>query len=192
MAFATASDLAAYLQTDVDTATANLLLDLATGAIQSATGQTIERVEDDEVTLRPSPGKPLVLPQRPADDPTVVEVDGDVVTDFTVITDGLGRTALHRLEGWVSYDLVTNAPQRVSVTYSHGYDAIPAEIKRVCLQVAGRGYRNPEGLRSETVGSESYTYATETIAGVDLTDAEVQACRHVLGLPVVGVVSLYR
>jgi hypothetical protein len=169
MAFATAAELASYLQMSVDTASAELVLDLASGAIRAATGQTIDRVTNNAAKVRAPRGYELVLPQRPADAPTLVKVGGVAVTDYSVDTDTAGRTVLWRASGWLANDLITGAPMRVEVTYSHGYATIPSEVKRVCLQAAGRGYRNPEGLRSETIGAESYTYATETNAAVDLT-----------------------
>jgi hypothetical protein len=47
----------------------------------------------------------------------------------------------------------------------------PDDIKAVVLAIAGRVVSNPNDIRQETVGSESLTYATETI-GVQLTAFE--------------------
>lgn len=197
MTFATASDLASYLQQDVDTATAELLLDLATGAIQSATGQTVEQVTDDAVTVAAPSGEKLVLPERPASTPTLVKVDGSAVTDYyaDVPDDPLEPTVLYRPGGWEAWDSVTGTLLRVEVTYTHGYATIPAEIKGICLDVAARAYRNPEGLRSRERAVDDYresdTYATETVGGsVMLSPSEVRAARRALGLPSARAVSL--
>lgn len=184
--FATPADLASYLQVpSVDTYTAQLLLDLASGQIRSVTGQTIDRVTDDAVSLPAPEGNYLTLPQRPASEPTVVEIDGDTV-DFT-FDSRLGR--LYAEGGWRSYGL-DGSLFPVSVTYTHGYTTVPSEVKRVCLQAAARAFRNPEGLRSEATGTESYTYATETLAAVDLTDAEIAAVRRAVNVPLVGVARI--
>lgn len=191
MAFATAADLASYLQAaQVDTYTAELVLDMASDAIKTTTRQTVERVTDDTVLLPAPAGDALVLPDIPADAPSAVLVGGTAVTDYYVDTDRYGRTTLVRPAGWQAWDATTGTLRRVSVTYSHGYDPVPGEIKRVCLQAAARAYRNPEGLRSETTGSESYTYATETVQAVDLTDDEVKAVRRAVGYPAAVSVPL--
>lgn len=103
MALYTLEEFASYVQSDVDTATALLLRDLATGAIGAATGLVV----DD-----------------------------------------------------------TNS-----------------ELKRIALQAASRAYRNPGGLRQETIGSESYTYAAETVANeVALTPQEKREARRAVGI----------
>lgn len=188
--FATAAELASFLQVpEVDTYTAELLLDAASAAIRLTAGQAVDEVTDDTVTLHAPYGPELRLPQRPASEPTVVEVAGETVTDWSF--DGVDT--LYRPSGWRAYDTVTGAPLRVSVTYTHGYASadVPAELKRICLQAAGRAMVNPSGLRSETIGSESYTYATETaVQSVDLTEQEIKAVRQALGVRSVGSVYL--
>lgn len=49
----------------------------------------------------------------------------------------------------------------------------PDDVKAVVLAVASRVVGNPNDIRQETVGSESLTYAAETI-GVQLTIAELR------------------
>lgn len=191
MAFATASDLAAYLQrsglTAAQTATAELLLDLATAALQAAVGQRVELVTDDVLLLDAPTGAVLTIPERPALAPSLVRVEGVAVTDFTasVPTSPLRPTTLYRSSGWQAYDDTTGAPLPVEVTVTHGYSTIPSELKRLCLQAAGRAFRNPEGLRSETIGAESYVYAVPAsgdVPDVGLTRSEVRQARRALGL----------
>lgn len=49
----------------------------------------------------------------------------------------------------------------------------PDDVRAVVLAVASRVFGNPNDFRQETVGSESLTYASETI-GVQLTFAELR------------------
>lgn len=179
--FALAADLASYLQatfTTAQTATATLLLTLASDEIRSVTGQEVDRVTDDAVELDAPADRELVLPQRPADEPTLVKVDGIAVTDWT-----FRRDTLYRPAGWVARD-TNGVTLPVEVTYTHGWTTLPAELKRVTLQAAARAMRNPDGLREWQTGSESETFATETVAlEVNLTDAEAKAVRRALGVP---------
>lgn len=53
-------------------------------------------------------------------------------------------------------------------------EEIPAAIVTVTVQAALRGYRNPDGLASESIGSGAYAYSygSEAQAGIYLTEAE--------------------
>lgn len=51
-------------------------------------------------------------------------------------------------------------------------DPWPASAKSVALAAAGRSYRNPEGLKQETVGGTTTVYNAEEM-GVYLTASEV-------------------
>lgn len=53
----------------------------------------------------------------------------------------------------------------------------PDDVKSVVLAVAGRVVTNPSDVRQEAVGSESVTYATETI-GVQLTELDRKDLRR--------------
>jgi hypothetical protein len=190
VAFATAAELASYLQiTEIDTFTAELLLDAASAAIRSVTGQTVDAVTDDVVLLPAPRGAYLTLPQRPADEPTLIRIGGVAVTDWSadVSDDPRYPTVLYRPGGWESWDTVTGAVRRVEVTYTHGYAVIPDDIKALCLEVAARGYRNPAGLRSQQRAVDDYsetdTYATETVGAVGLTPSEARTARRALGVP---------
>lgn len=167
MSLATVADLELFLGatfTATDEDRAQLLLDLATGAIQRFTRQTIELVEDDEVTLAGNWTGALVLPQVPVVDVTAVElVDVETLTvDEDYIWDG--QRTLWR--GAVVPGLDAASPggnwggdrQRVTVTYSHGWATIPDEIRGVCLQIATRSWRNPALVSAESVGQYSVTY----------------------------------
>lgn len=147
-------EFASYVQSDVDTATATLLRDLALGALQAELGQVLTVVEDDVIEVAPD-GWTLVLPELPvaAVSEVVDLATSDVVTGWTLNRGGvLGLPYLYA---------------RVQVTYSHGYNAFPLAFKKVALQAAGRAYVNPTGEKSETIGGIAVSHGE-----IELTDAE--------------------
>lgn len=169
MSFASTLDLANLLGVSFNAAEesrAQLMLDIATATIQSYTGQQIELVEDDEVTLDPRDREVLLLPELPVVDVTTVEIDGDAL----VIADDVyhypdGR--LYRQDGTVW----GSARQTVVVTYDHGYETIPDDIRGICLSIASRLYSNPQGLRQESIGTYSRTFGSGDVA-TDLSAGE--------------------
>lgn len=180
MAFATLPDLEAFLGEDFDPARADLgelALDLATAGIRTFTGQHIEAVADDSVTLDGNDRSVLFLPELPVTDVASVTVDGTVLAfvagqyDYTWTEGGV---VTRRWGTWGS------TPRSIVVVYSHGYATVPDDIRSVCLSVAARGMSNPLGLRSESVGSYSYSVAvpaTGVPTGLSLNDAEQDMLR---------------
>src|SRR5687767_3629238 len=136
--FATAADLAKYLQTTFDATqitNAELLLDLVSAEIQAYTGQTIAEVEDDEVTIDGTSGEYLFLPQLPVNAVSSITVAGTTITssDYHVYADlGYVRRANGGSWGYL--------PRTVVVTYDHGYATIPDAIRGVCLAAAARKF----------------------------------------------------
>lgn len=182
---ATAADLETAMQRTLDPAQADLALRRASARVRRYTGQDISFVANDTIEV-PGGLRVLAVPQRPlvVDDThplTVVEIAGiDGVElpalegrDFMRLGDELTRghpwQAPTRLMGW-PWGLPSGvwAP-KVRLTYSHGYTEIPDDIMDVVLDLASLNLSNPFGLRSETVGGESVTYATETIGNATLT-----------------------
>lgn len=162
---ATASELASYLQTDVDTTTATLALELATGAVQAAAGQRLIRVDDDVVVLdldHLDTGLYLYLPEAPVVSVDAVLVGAAAVTDVTV---QLSRGRLYRPSGWRSsataYPYPSSAPSTATVTYTHGYELTAQELqlaRLVCLQIASGLYENAIGATSEQIDDYSVRY----------------------------------
>jgi hypothetical protein len=177
---ATPSQLASRIQSDLDTATAQLALDNASGLMRAIARQTFDFVAQETVILTGS-GQLLVLPQRPAvvDDAnplTVVEM-GDFgavnitmveTRDFMRVGNELTRGYPYwannsRLVGWpLRRPLGIWAP-RIQVTYSHGYTTYPDDLVGLCLDVAQALYTNPMGLRSMSIDDYSETRATELL-----------------------------
>lgn len=152
---------------------AALALRRASARVRRYTGQTLTFIQDDTRVVAGG-GRTLLLPQRPAvvtsEHPlTVAELDtpsGDEHAlaegvDFSRLGSELTRADTGAGGVWAA---------RVSVTYSHGYEEIPDDIVDVVLDLASTNLTNPSGVRSETVGGESVTYATETVGNAKLTD----------------------
>lgn len=187
-AFATVSELADLMRTDIDPedAQANQSLTLATELIRSYTRQTLTEVVDDEATLEANWRDSLVLPEVPVSDVTeVVVIDADQ-TETTVDTADyyLDNYGILRFVPFSSTATVWPWPSswwwgrtRVRVTYTHGYATLPEGIRQACLQVAARLYQSATNVgggvltaTAETIGgyqhSEQYDAATATTTDV--------------------------
>lgn len=190
MALASISDLEDFLgraiTTDLARRQASLMLDKATGEIQSYCRQTLELVEDDEVVLKGNWTPRLSLPQRPVVEVSSVSVDGFEYQDG-VDRSFDGQHTIYRgkvsflpngdccpLTSWLHW----GGPDiSVTVTYTHGYppNETPDTIKGICLASAARGINNPSGgVSSETLGP--YTYTSSAAATV-LLPSEMRLLR---------------
>jgi hypothetical protein len=159
---ASPSDLASFLQQDVDTATATLLLEGATSIVQTVTGQRIVQVVGDVMVIDldgwdSSPW--LDLPQRPVTAVTSVLVGSTAVTDFTV---QLSKGRLWRSAGWRSSVLPTYcSPSTVTVTNTHGYVAGDQRLqtaRQATLSLAGSVFVNPSGAVREQIDDYAVAY----------------------------------
>ncbi|KAB1146826.1 hypothetical protein F7R91_14715 [Streptomyces luteolifulvus] len=166
--FATAAELDAATQSTIPAATADLALASASAVIRRWTRQDITRVADDVVTLRVIDECELVLPQRPVVSVAQVRVNSLVLSDWVLSGDRLLRTGGWRhLPGTTTYP----DPGLVEVTYTHGWDEIPGDVRAVCLDLAAMTVTNPSGLRSVAIDDYSRTYATETLGAGTLSTA---------------------
>lgn len=132
-------DLDDLLGETVVAATANLLLEIATGAVQAAAGQRLVEVADDTTpTLLGTFDRWFELPERPVSSVTSVTVDGEAVTDFKRFGSRLWRT-----DGWAASPHV---PGEVVAVYSHGYATTDHRLtlaKDVTLMLAAQAWENP-------------------------------------------------
>ena len=152
---ATTAQLEARLGHPVDWDRANALLEDASGIVRGYTRQTISRVDDDVATVRVERGA-VVLPQRPADKPTqIVRADGT----GTIPASGWWWTGVGVVEfnspSWLANGPSrTRSPGAVTITYSHGYEDVPADVVAIVCQMVGRvidsGIASP-GLDTESV-----------------------------------------
>lgn len=186
MPFATTDELADWLgYTITETARATLMLEVATGTIQSWTRQTIEQVANDSVELQGTWEPVLKLPERPVTSVSSVTLDGTLLTvtdDYVVVKDELRRpnAEYHNWQapssdfypftktGWGGPSAI------VAVTYTHGFATIPDGVKGVCLSLAGRMFTNPEMAATRVVDAQTFQYGQRHL---DLTDGEKKVLR---------------
>lgn len=150
--FATTDELGARLgETLIGTrlAQATAALQDASAIIQNWTRRRLERVLNDAVVLHGVWGRYLELPERPVIDATVTAVDGSAPLADSYWLLG---PALVRDGGWGGPETV------VEVTYTHGYDPIPDDIRVATLQMAARMMANPQGVRTEGIGTYNVAY----------------------------------
>lgn len=168
MALFTLEQLASYVQSDVDTATATLVRTMAEGTVTNYTGQFIEAATYTH-TLAVASNRTIRIPQRPVTDVTSVTVDGTTLTvDDEWTWDGIGDTVVLSItptDAWVA-----------TVVYDAGYATIPDDVMAVALAVAGRLYNHTPGVISESIDDYRAQYASSDPAG--LLDGEMRILRR--------------
>ncbi len=151
---ATPEDLASLLQQDLDAATANLLLELATAKVQRAAGGQRILAATSTAVLPGIESYWLMPPQMPVRSVSLVVLDGTTVTDWSLRGQQIWRAA-----GWMqSY----SPPTEVKVTYAHGLPAGSQDLqlaREATLSLARMGYGNPGGVASEAIDDYRVSYA---------------------------------
>ncbi len=126
------------------------LLELASAAVRVYTGQTLSAVADDVVPVRPDGGYRFRLSQRP-------------VTAVASVSRGatpLAATAYRwSRDGLVESVYGSWGVDELTVSYSHGFSPVPDDVILAVCQIVARNLVNPEGVRSEVIGSTSVVYA---------------------------------
>ncbi|GGV54191.1 hypothetical protein [Streptomyces spectabilis] len=157
-ALATTDQLAAWMQRERDELPegAALVLDVASRIVRTEARQNFTR-GTSSATLYPREGW-AALPQRPVISVQEVRRGGQLVPPdrWQLVRDRVR---------------VLGGDQAVTVTYTHGYASVPADVLAVVLTLASRVLTNPSDLRQESVGSVSVTYSAETI-GASLAPAD--------------------
>lgn len=188
-ALAAATDLSYYLQTPVSDESALLALQNASGVVRSFCRWQITPVYTETLTLDSEGGSVLQLPALVVSNVAQVTVDGVPITDFTWSGDGMVSrpwtmcpTYDAELDQWVTGGFPAGF-RRITVTYTGGYDAAPAEIQAVVLSAAARQYANPQGLMEAVVGGIRVQYPNArsgpkagTVGGLMLSDDEMRVC----------------
>lgn len=175
----TLSELASYLQRDLDTSSATLARDMAHGIVrdhcrQEITTATVTRRLPVVYDRR---GWYVQIPEQNLTAVTTVVVNGTTVTTHTV--DLLNRQ-VRLVDGVPTDDADEDVEDQAVVTYTAGYSTVPGNVKAVALAVAGRIYDNPQGLRSRQVDDYSETRAgdDDDLAGVSLLPTEERRLRR--------------
>lgn len=190
--FATVDMMSSYLRVEISPVDviARLALAAATSMIQDYTDQLIAYVEDETVILDGSGNNTMLLPELPVTSVSLVIQDSDTSFPKTLLDQSNGSNAEYTFVGgrkgmlirrkgrFVSYGDDQTAQygcwpgrrQSVTVTYTHGYPVIPAELQLLCVTVASRAWAQ-DGATQETVGTYIAQYAGQP--GV-LTEAEMK------------------
>jgi len=172
--FCTVQDVMDLLQIEIaeagQVASCQRAITEATAAIRNYCHQQIELVEDDTWTFDVRPARwNLLLPELP-----VVEVSS-VVEDDETLDDGddyklANFGQLVRVgRRWAA------GIQIVTVTYTHGYSAIPDDVVGVCTRAAARAYQaglksvdslGVPGVTAKALGDFSVSFTSEAGGGV--------------------------
>ncbi|MCM2390192.1 hypothetical protein [Streptomyces albipurpureus] len=154
----------------IDTDQASTTIAAAETVIRGELEQTIDLVADDTIVLVGNGRTVINLPERPVTSVTSVTEDG------TLLVAGTG----YRVN---RYGILTRLGARwpldaeITGIYSHGYATIPAIVKQVCLQVAGRAWVRPStAVAAESLGDRSITYDKDR-TGEALTEYELRILR---------------
>jgi len=156
---------------------AKILLEMGSDAVRAEVGQTINFVNNDNVSLD---GRNSPLVQLP-------EIEVTEVTEVTLndkplafVRDYLWDSAGNLWRTYRSaslYSVWPKLPRCINVTYSHGWlEGSPQWLmaQRVTLEVISRMRRNPEMLQSERIGDWSRAFVP-TAGRSELTPTEKRA-----------------
>lgn len=146
MAFISVSELADFLGVplDLEDPRAFAAVEAATRRCQTYTGRRLEFVADDVVTLDAPPSGLILLPETPVTG-LAISVDGTTLidaTDYAWYPDG--RVFRLPADVWWDWDAdwtmwgFGNTRKTVTVTYSHGFDPFPEDIKQACKLLASQ------------------------------------------------------
>ena len=174
--FISRDDLSDYLGRDVaadDGAT--IVVDAACEMVRTMTEQTLDAVSEDTITLDGTGTDAIILPQLPVNGAGTVNMIGSdggttAVTNYAL----KGNGVLLRTRGSAAAEedyVETSWPigrQNVEVTYDHGYDSVPEDLRFVALTLASRMI--VQGVASEeSQATERVRYGTNA---TDFTDGE--------------------
>jgi hypothetical protein len=165
VAYPTPSDLASFLQQDVDTATATLVLAKAVGLFEARArshwGGTVATTWAKAFSGQPE----IILPLAPVVAVSQVRINGVVITAGTGYT--LIEQSLYRRIGWGRWSAYP--PDLVEVDYTYGYAAVSDDVAAVILEAAAAAYSSPD-LTTVSEAIDDYSRKTApNVGGMSLT-----------------------
>lgn len=148
------ADLATYLQQNLEEyeSEASNAVELASAAVRAYCRRSFTFVADDERVMRWRPR--IILP-----DPPVVDIRSVKIADKDVHwhRDLKGHLIIQRTPGLLVGHANYPYPD-VTVTYSHGYDTVPAVVAMVAVRIAARVFKNP--MQRVTYNTDTMNYAS--------------------------------
>lgn len=182
MAYATAADLCSFMQVpSVDTATAQLILQAVSDAMDEWAGQSLAQQDVTGVLVDGNGTAEVLLPGWPVNSVASIELLGTDGT-WTLLTAGVDYDwspagVLRRR--WrqpdpAATDLAPAWPNRlqnIRAAYNRGAGVVSKKLQLVCLSASARLMPNPLGLISEQIGGMQLRYAAKT-GGLEFTAIE--------------------
>jgi len=162
--YASPSELASYLQMDLDTATATLVLTVVSAQFSLAADTQFASTAVTYTTFG-TWHTSIVLPFRPVIAVQAVRISGVTVTGYTLI-----RNVLYRPAGFgIGTQFYAVPPDAVQVDLTHGYTTVPDDVKAAVLDTAAQAYAVPvAAVTSESIDDYSIKFAASG-GGVQLT-----------------------
>lgn len=160
--YATASELASRLQKDLDTASANQVLTLASGLLNREAETAWTPTTTTWSTTDANGCTELEPPFWPVTAVSAVRVNGVVITGW-VLRGGL----LYRVAGFGYRGAYP--PDQVDVDLTYGFTTVTDDVKAAVLEIAAQAYEVPVGaVVSESIDDYVVRYAT-TGGGLQMT-----------------------
>jgi hypothetical protein len=166
--YASASELASYLQQDVDTSTATLVLQ-TTSQLFTLRANTAFLPTTVTSQVAGNGWSRITLPFRPVISIQAVRIvtafnGTTTITDYTRI-----KQVLYRLAGWGVR--CAFPPDMIEVDLTHGMAAVPDDVKGAVLESAGAAYSSPDvSTKSESIDDYSVSFSANA-GGVMLSPA---------------------
>lgn len=183
--FCSVNDVAVFLGLDLldDDAQVLQAITEASAVIRNYCKQEISKVEETAEFFDGGLGDKLFLTQLPVIEVVLVEEDGRLLVadqDYKLGNNGI----IYRTwRNWAS------GIRNIKVTYSHGHDAIPEEVKGVCVRSVARLYQaqlkakktdGAAGVTGVSVGNFSMSFEGEGNSGSDGSSKGISAARTLL------------
>lgn len=182
MALFELTELASWVQSDVDTATATLCHDQALAYLEGEVGVKLSQAAGVTVEYHPRWDDALIDLPIPTTSVTSVSVDGSALdaSDYQVLDHRLYRSVGWGGSRWGSstrfaYPSSDDEYVSVEVTMTYGFAAAPADFKTYGLILAGQAYQLMPKLNLQSVRLDDYaeSFATNgalVAAGMGLPD----------------------
>jgi hypothetical protein len=159
--YATPEELASYLQKDLDSSSATLVLSIVSARF-AREAETAWAATTVTYTDTVDGSTDVVLPYRPVTAVSAVRINGVTITGWT-----LRNGIIYRTAGF-GYRFAY-PPDQIDVDLTYGYTTATDDVKGAVLETAAQAYDIPVGaVVSESIDDYAVRYAT-TGGGIQLT-----------------------
>lgn len=168
--YASAGDLASFLQRDVDTSTANLALQTAS-QLFSTRANTVWAPTTVTYQTQALGYRQLFLPFRPVSAVSAVRIVSAVAGTLVVTDYARIKNVLYRLIGFGVPGVFP--PDMVEVDLTYGFPSATDDVRGAVLETAGAAYMNPD-VSTAAESIDDYSVKTALgMGGMSLTPAAV-------------------